>query len=50
MIKIFLTFIYRPVEHDDQTRFNEELASSYNTIPRNAELLAGQDVNSNIGV
>ena len=50
MIKIFLASIYRPVEHDDQKRFNKELASFYNAIPRNAELLAGQDVNSNIGV
>ena len=27
MIKIFLASIYHPVEHDDQKRFNEELAS-----------------------
>ena len=49
-IKIFLGSIYHPVEHDDQKRFNEELASFYNAIPRNAKLLAGQYVNSNIGV
>ena len=49
-IKIFLASIYHPVEHDYQKRFNEELASFYNAIPRNSELIAGQDVNSNIGV
>ena len=49
-IKIFLASIYHPVDHDDKKRFNEELASFYNAIPRNAELLSGQDVNSNIGV
>ena len=27
MIKIFLASIYHPVEHDDQKRFNKELAS-----------------------
>ena len=49
-IKIFLSSIYHPVEHDFQKRFNKELESFYNAIPNNAELLAGQDVNSNIGV
>ena len=49
-IKIFLDWIYHPVENDDQKRFNEELASFYNAILWNAELLAVQDVNSNIGV
>ena len=49
-IKIFLDSIYHPVEHNEQKRFNEELASFYNAITRNAGLLAGQDVNSNIGV
>ena len=49
-IKIFLDSIYHHVEHNDQKHFNKELASSYNTIPRNAKLLSGQDVNSNIGV
>ena len=50
MIKIFLAFIYHPVENDYQEWFNKELARFYNTIPRNAKLLASQDVNSNIGV
>ena len=49
-IKIFLASIYHPVEHDDQKQFNKELASFYNTIPRNAELLAGQEVKSNIRI
>ena len=35
-IKIFLALIYHPVEHDGQKRFNEELYSFYNAIPRNA--------------
>ena len=48
-INILLASIYHPVEHDGQKRFNEELASFYNAIPQNAKLLAGQDVNSNIG-
>ena len=38
MIKIFLAYIYHPLEHDDQKRFNEELVSLYNAIPQNAEL------------
>ena len=38
------------MDHEDQKQFNKELASSYNTIPCNSEPLAGQDVNSNIGV
>ena len=50
MIKIFLASIYHPVEHNDQKRFNEELASFYNAILRNTELPVGQDINSNIGV
>ena len=49
-IKIFLASIYHPVDHEDQKRFNEELASFYNLIPRNAKLLAGQDVNCNIEI
>ena len=49
-IKIFLDWIYHPVENDDQKRFNEELASFYNNILRSAKLLSGQDVNPNIGV
>ena len=50
MIKIFLSSIYYPVNHEDKKRFNEELTSFYNAIPRNVKLLAGQDVNSNINV
>ena len=38
------------MDHDYQKRFNEKLASFYNAIPWNEELLYGQDVNSNIGV
>ena len=49
-IKIFIASIYHPVDNEDQKRFNEELASFYTAIPRNAKLLSGQDVNSNIGV
>ena len=49
-INIFLASVSYPVDHDDQKRFNEELAVFYNSIPRNVKLLAGQDVNFNIGV
>ena len=49
-IKIFLTSIYHPVDHNEHKRFNEELASFYNSIPQNAELLSGQDVNCNIEI
>ena len=38
------------MENDDRKRFNEELASFYNAIPQNAELLSGQDVNANISI
>ena len=38
------------MEQDNQKRFNEGLVSLYNAIPRNAELLVVQYVNSNIGV
>ena len=34
-IKICLCLIHHPMENDDQKRFNKELASIYNTIPRN---------------
>ena len=50
MINIFLAYIYHPVEHDDQKRFNKELSGFYNAIPWNAELLSVQDVDYNIGI
>ena len=40
-INIVLAYIYHPVDHDDKKRFNEELASFYNAIPRIAEILSG---------
>ena len=49
-IKIFLDSMYHPVKQDDKKRFNQELESLYNAIPRNSKLLAGKDINSNIGV
>ena len=49
-INVFLDSIHHLVDHDDQKCFNKELSSFYNAIPWNAELLAGQYVNSNIGV
>ena len=36
------------MDHYEQKRFNKELASSYNSNPKNSEVLAGQDVNTNI--
>ena len=50
MIKTSLDPIHHPVENNDKKRFNKELASFYNAILWYAELLAVQDVNSNIGV
>ena len=49
-INIFLASIYHPMDHEYQKRFNKELASFYNAIPLNAKLMAGQDVNCNIGI
>ena len=49
-IKIFLLPIHHPVEHDEHKRFNEDLESCYNSIPRNTKLLSGQDVNTNVGI
>ena len=49
-IKIFLSSIYNPVDHYEKKRINKELAIFYNAIPRNSKLLAGQDINANIGV
>ena len=49
-IKIFLASIYHPMDHEVQKRFIEELASFYNSIPQNAKLLAGQDINCNIRI
>ena len=47
-INIFLALFYHPVDHEDQNRFKEELASLYKAITWNAELLASQDANCNI--
>ena len=49
-IQVFMASIYHTVEHDDQKRFNKELASFYNAISSNAKILAGQDATSNISV
>ena len=49
-IKIFLSLIYHLVEHYYQKRYNEELASFYNTITINANRLSVQDVNANVGI
>ena len=38
------------MEHYEQKFFNKELASFYNTIPRNAKLLSGQDIYDNVGI
>ena len=49
-IKIFLNSIYHPVDQEDQKGFKKDLAIFYNSIPRNAKLLAGQDVKCNIRI
>ena len=40
-IKIFLSSIYHPVEHDEQKRFNEELKIFYHATPSKSEVLSG---------
>ena len=49
-IKIFLFLIYYPGEYDEQKRFNEEMSSLYNEIPRNTRLLAGQYITANVAL
>ena len=49
-IKIFICSIYHPVEHDEQKLFNDELDTFYTNAPRNSEILAGHDINANIGI
>ena len=48
-IKVFLSPVYRPVDHDDQQVFNEELDSFMQKYRLNTELLSGQYINSNVG-
>ena len=49
-IKIFICSIYHLVEHDEQKLFNDELDAFYANTPRNSEILAGQDINANVGI
>ena len=49
-IKIFICSIYYPVEHDEQKLFNDELDTFYTNAPRNSGILAGQDINANVGI
>ena len=49
-IKIFICSIYHPVEHDEQKLFNNELDTFYTNAPRNSEIIAGQDINANVGI
>ena len=49
-IKIFICSIYHPVEHDEQKLFNDELDIYYTNAPRNSEIIAGQDINANVGI
>ena len=49
-IRICICSIYHPFEHDEQKLFNDELDTFYTNAPRNLEILAGQDINSNVGI
>ena len=49
-IRIFICSIYYPVEHDEQKLFNDKLDTFYANAPRNSEILAGQDINANVGI
>ena len=39
-----------PVEHDGQKLFNDKLDTCYANAPRKSEILAGQDINANVGI
>ena len=41
---------YHPIEHDKQKLFNDKLDTFYTNAPRNSEILAGQDINANVGI
>ena len=49
-IRIFICSIYHPVEHDGQKLFNDYLDTFYTNAPRNSEIIAGQDINANVGI
>ena len=42
--------MYHPVEHDEQKLFNNELDLFYANAPQKSEILAGQDINANVGI
>ena len=42
--------IYHPVEYDEQKLFNDELDIFYANALQNSEILAGQDINANVGI
>jgi len=48
-INMFLASIYQPVDLEEQVLFNLELSSFYDKMPKNAEIISGQDVNANVG-
>ena len=49
-IKIFICSIYHLVEHDEKKLFNDELDTFHTNAPRNSEIIAGQDINANVGI
>ena len=49
-IKKIICSIYHPVEHDEQRLFNDELDTFYTNAPQNSEIIAGQDINANVGI
>lgn len=48
--KIFLTSIYHPVEPKEQAAFNKVLATMWDKVPKNYQIINGQDINANVGV
>ena len=49
-IKFFIASIYHPVDPKEQAFFSSELSIFYEKMPRNAEIISGQDVNVNVGI
>ena len=48
-LKIFLASVYHPYEEPETARFNNELNTILNSVPTNAEIIIGSDVNAKVG-
>ena len=49
-VKLFTMSIYHPVDNNKQIRFQEVVTLLLGKIPRNYEIISGQDLNVSIGV